>query len=489
MASLILNRATIGLSNMYQDHYLRPQAINVDGTDLNNMLAHRLGNTTKVAPSEMRDIAARSGGVSTQTQGLANIEDGWATSRGLGSLEFVLEGASPLQAQTLTVYGYMYNGSPADCGQDLPMDIMFIPVKSWIVETTMTTDAGGFPQEARMVRQSGKFLLNDNTMMQGLNTIRPTDVINSAAALSVFDEPNQPAGALDGFGGATSGLLQVCGMNITKSDNDSQAEYAHKILTSAATASFEREICGDRYGAICSATGDTTIKEVSLDDNPFIRVMRAQLGHVSMANFAGFSIGEIASVFDNFRQVTNVQLTDTSAFKVDDHRYTSDGMAGADFESIVLAEINNLGNYVMNRYRLSHISIRGSNNVPDGSGQLIINGLPVAYQLGQSGPTVDKDPDWQWNAPAACEELLASLYAKYNATLLHERMIVDFNAELSIFGDSNIMVSLHGDMNKTRSQVFGTMAGNRFDPNLVTREGMGQSVQGFFNNLKDYMNF
>ncbi|UVD32268.1 hypothetical protein [Vibrio phage phiKT1028] len=489
MASLVLTQALIGLSNSYQEHQLRAHAMNIEGSDLNELLAARLGNTSRVAPVEMREIAARSGGVATQSGGTAHIEDGWATSRGLATLEFVIEGASPVQSQTLTVYGYMYGGSPTMAGGALPQDIKFVPVKMWLMEAHMATDGNGFPVEARRTSQAGNFLLNDPNHRQGLHTIRPMDVINSASALAAFDGDDQLGGGLEGFGGATSGLLQNIGMNISKSQNNSTVDYAEKILTAAATASFENEITGDRFSAICSATSNTTIKEISLDENPFVKVMRRQLGYVTMAHFDGFTMYELATVFENFNQVTNVTLTDTDAFNVIDHRYSSNEMAGATFETLICSELNNLANAMMNDYRLSYIHIRASNNVLDGQGQLVINSLPVAYLLGESAPIASKDPDWGYNATAGAEALIAQFYAKYNSALIHERMIVNFDMYASLFGETEIIVTINDGSNGEHKEVFGTMAGNRFDPTLVTTDGLNQSVSSFYKNLTEYMNF
>ncbi|QCW23219.1 hypothetical protein HWC35_gp115 [Vibrio phage USC-1] len=493
MAQLALIRATIGLSSQYHDHYMRAHSLNLSGDDTNQLLGARLGNTSLVAPSEMNNIAARSGGVATQASGVAGIEDGWQTSRGLASFEFAINGASPVQAQTLTVYGYMYGGSPADTGGALPADAMFVPVRMWMVETAVATDHTGFPQESRMMSQSGTYLLNDPNSMgnpnNGLHTIRPVDVINSASAFAAFDDDEQPSGMLDGFGGSSTGMLQTAGMNISKSNNQSTVDYANKILTAAATASFENEKRQDRYEAISMATGLSSIREVSLEDNPFIRVMRRELGYVNMANFVGFSMSEIATVFENFYQVTNAQLTDVSSFDVADHRYSSNAMGGSTFETLVCSELNNIANAILDGHRLSYLSIRATNDVQQGMGQIVINGLPVLYQMGESAPMVDKDPDWQYLATQATETLLAQFYTKYNAEMIHDRMIVDFEANLSLFGESTITVTLHGNRENPHKETFGTMAGNRFDPSLVTSQGLNQSVGAFYNNLKEYMNF
>lgn len=489
MATLTLMQAVIGLSNSYQTHQLRGHAVNVNATDMNELLAARLGSTNKVAPVEMRDIASRSGGVATQSGGAAYIEDGWAESRGLATLEFEITGASPVQSQTLTVYGYMHGGSPTMVGGQLPPDIKFVPVKMWLMETQASMDGAGFPVETRRMNQAGQFLLNDNTSLQGLHTVRPMDVVNSVSALAAFDNDDLPGGALDGFGGTTSGLLSNVGMNISKSANNSTVDYAETILTAATTASFEREYAGDRYSAICAATGGNSIKEISLEQNPFIKVMRRTLGYVQMSGFDGFTLGEIATVFENFGQVTNVMLTDTDAFNVIDHRYNSNEMNGSTYETLICSELNNLANAMMNDYRLSYFHIRATNNVQDGMGQINVNSLPVAYQLGESAPIASKDPDWQYNATSGVEAYLANFYAKYNSALIHERTIVDFEINASLFGETEIHVCLGGQQNNVHTEVFGTMAGNRFDPTLVTTEGLGHSVNGFYSNLVNYMNF
>lgn len=494
MATLALTRATIGLSNIYHDHHIRPAALDVSGNDLNNLLAARMGQTSRVEPVQMSQIAARSGGVSTQTQGTAYIEEGWAVSRGLGRLDFEIQGASPVQSQNLTVYGYMYNGSPVEAGGVLPADIMFVPVKMWLVESMIATDHTGFPVEAHKVRESGTFLMNDSSApANSLHSIRPVDIINSASAYAAFDEfsenDNGIANAMDGYGGASSGLLSTIGMNISRSENNSQAHYANKLLTAAATASFEKQVTNDRYNAISLSAQNTRMHEIGIEENPFIAVMRSSLGFVSMNNFAGFNLGEIASVFENFNQVANVELTNSNNYNVEDYRYNTNQLAGSSFESIVCAELNNIANAVMNQHELSHFSVRSTNNIVDGSGQLIVNNLPVAYQLGQSAPMVDKDPDWMTKAVTAVEDLIAQFYAKYNATLIHERMLVNVDAQFSLFGDSMVTVSLHGDDHNVHTETFGTMAGNRFDPMLVTSQGLSRSTKGFYDNLTQYLNF
>lgn len=486
MATLFYDHGIIGLTNINTDHYLRAQAINVNSEDVNRLLDHRLGNTNVVETGVLNDISARSAGVSTVNGQMASIEGGWAISRGIAYFELGIDGASPVQQTSIGVYGYLHGGADVLPGQSLSPEIMFVPVKSWVIEKTMVTDGQGFPMATNVLRQSSNFLLDQNQGVgSSLHTIRPTDVVENSLGFAVTEEHNEMMGGGDGsFGGSTTAALAMSGVVISKTDNDSPVNYTSQLLRAASTSASEMTMNQDSYSAIATAQGINSIKEISVYDNVFLRELRRALGVSSLMGFNGFSLGELAQVFPNFGEATTSQLTETDRFDVEDHRLNKNEHMGSSFEVLYSTELNHLANSMMSKYRLTSLSFRASNNVADG--QIVINSLPVGYQIGPSAPIIDGDPDWEFNTIGAITELLNSFYAKFNSAYFHERVLVDIDCDFHLFAESTVTVKVGMDGNP-QTRTYGTFAGNRFDPMLVSADDMTNSTMTFYNNLKNYI--
>lgn len=485
--SMRMVKAMIGLTNINQDHYLRCNALDMTGDDVNALLLHQLGNSSVVSPSEVREMAARAGGVASTNGEMAYLEDGWAISRGLGYFEFDLFGESPVQSSKLGVYGYLHGGSVINVGDALPNEIMFTPTKSWIIETQAVSDHNGFINTKNVLNSANNILVTQLSLNgEGLHSIRPVDIVNNAVGLATIANENDLLSGGSDFGGSAGGALKTAGVIMSRASNDSAGNYAADLISAATVSAIEiQNHGGDPFSGIAASCNLPRLREISPHDCLFFRQMRRSVGMGSLNAFSGFSLEEIAMTFTNFGEVANTQLTDTDRFMTEDNRMDTDEHVGSSFQVLYSVQLNHLANAVMQKYRLSALRFRADNSVD--SGQVNINGNPVIYQIGASVPIMDNDPDLEFNVVSAIEEILYDFYQKHNSAYFHERTQIAIDMNMSLFAESTVQIMLYGDESTTRTRTFGVFAGNRFSPNLIDKENMLQTTQAFYNNLKSYI--
>lgn len=493
MARINLKSGQVGMSNINQDHYLRNHSMSINGNDINELIASRLGTSTRVNPNAINEVALKTAGLSANSQGVAYLEDGWGVSRGVALLKFEIENGG-IVSNTLGVYGYLYGGTEIMPGYPIPDDITFVPTRSWLIETTGVQDAHGIINKNNVLRQAGQFLLNDPRSPEGSYSIRPVDVVSNSLCLTT-DIMEQQLNPIGGGGdplnttmaGVTEGIISTQGVVHTGADNNSPVNYGRKLLESAMTATLCRQNNLQVYDALSEAVTNPGIKEVPYFDNAFFRTMMSQLGRPSLAGFQGFSFGEIRSVFPTFDMpgVMNTTLTDASRMSVEDFRINTDAQNGADYPTIIANDVLFGAISILDEARLTYMQVRMSNNTP--AGQININNLPVEYQLGECAPLMDEDDGWGYNVVPAVERLAWHIYSKYNSAYHHERRLVNIEAELSFFGESRIAVYVDGNPATERVFNFLTAAGNRIDPTVTTMNGMQQQTFGFYGQLKDQL--
>lgn len=492
MAELILVKGRMGLTNQNHDHYTRNINMNIQGDDLNELLLARMGKTDKVNPQALQKVALRTSGMSAKTHGVAYIEESWAVSRGLAFLEFDISNGG-IVSNKLGVYGYCYGGSPIIPGQPIPDDIMFVPVRSWLIEQTAVPNEFGMLSPKTTLRQSGQLLLNDPSTIQGSFSIRPYDIVSNTSAIACMDMDNQMGGDT-GVGhttmaGTANAILSTQGMAITNSDNNAPNRYGEKLLSAAMTSSFNSQNGFDPYDATSSSLYGPKLAETDLSSHVLLLTMVKHLGQTITGGFQGWTLGQLAQVFPTFGEpgVIDTRLTNTRDVTIDDNRLTTDTHNNATYASLTCDDLMNTAISVLADKRLATLRLRGSNNVMEG--QIKINDLPVSYQLSDAMPSMTGDEDWMFNAEDAAQQICWAIYSRFNSAYVHERQIMEFDAFFQVFGETTIMVRFNADDGSTVTRTFGTFAGNRIDPSLTTMQGMQEQTYGFYERLKNELNF
>ncbi len=484
---ITLIKAQIGLSNIDQDHVLRHQAMNIQNNDVDVLMEGRLGNTGRISGAILNEVAGRTGGLSMNPGGDAFIEDGWGNSRGLCQLEFLIT-SNAMREEKMVIMGYIHGGSPS-MDDGVPEDAFFLPVRMWNFETTQQQNFQGFVESRTNISQSAQFLLNDHRS-QGLHTIRPRDIVESSSGLaSQLEEDSwMSGGGDDNYAGSSSASLKLSGLSMSKTQNNAPATYARSLLNASLRAgSAAEQNPNNQYGAISDALNDSSLRELNIRENPFIGIMRRIIGRTDISGFEGFTFGEIAHVFSNFTDVLYMEATDVDRFEIVDSRMATDIHGTGNMCEVLCNELAQIAQQVLIGNSVSSVQIEGTNDVEQGSFE--INGLPIDYLVGGFMPITDGlNLDLEGTRENIKEMFTQLFFARHCSDYYHQRQLVSFEADLHLFGQSNIRVFINGDEGTARQMAYATYALNRFDPTLVDRNSAMQSTRGFYDNLVSHFN-
>lgn len=484
----------VGLSSNNQDHVLRQHQPNTESTDIDILMEAKLGNSGRVSPLTLEEVSARSGGLNMQASGAAYIEDGgWALSRGLCQMEFITSD-NVYNQEKLVILGYIAGGE-ISYADGIDPNYMFVPIRMWNFKTEQHQDHMGLPVARSSISQAAQFLMNDPTSNTGLFAIRPKDIIETSAGVQAMRDQDMAISGGDNAGeddftGTNQSILSVSGLALSNVRNNSPIHYAKALLESSLLTQHQYQQTRDPYMAINESVSGTNIREMNYRDNAFVNQMRNHLGQTStaMSGFEGYSFGEIAHVFENFTDVLSLESADDYRFEVADNRLNTSEFGTSNLAEVICNELVMLSQWLLIENSISLLSITGTNNVMEG--EYDINGLPVDYQAGEIMPITDGlDVDYIATIENIKMQLTNLFFGKHCSIYTYSRKIVDFRAELVLFGESTVSVMLDGDPNTERKHTFCTYALNRFDPNLASKDNSVRATKNFFQNLSDHFNF
>ena len=185
---IYLVRARFGLANIYQNQVNRTQSVSINSQDVDLLNVSKING--RVSQNTLHEIGVRTGGVSTQADGYAFIEDGWdAPRRGLAMLEFEIESAMNVE-EKLHILGYLAGGSPS-VDEGIPEDVMFVPVRNWVVNKTMQMMHTGLMKSTSNLTSASQVLLNNPMASGGSFAIRPLDIVDGASGMVADDVQDQ----------------------------------------------------------------------------------------------------------------------------------------------------------------------------------------------------------------------------------------------------------------------------------------------------------
>jgi len=474
MAEITLTKAIFGMGNQNHAHVHRHNILDMSTMNIDTlkMEQHQGG----VTANTLNAIAAQSGGLTTRPSGIVNIEDDWNIRRGLGMLNFMITNNSVEQAE-LSVLGYLTGGGATHEG--IEPQTMFVPVRCWDTRTTQKFDNMGLPMPSTVITGSHQFLMGDPTGRDDLKSVRPLDMAQEV--LGYMASAND--GMNDGFDGILAADLKQ-NVVMSKTDNLNPTHHARELLRVAAATTTEGQ-----YTGIANAIGDAMvgpgIGEAPLTSNDFFKTMMSVNGSFSMANFMGWSMAEINSVFTNLPDVMNIQLLNPTATVAVDNTLTSTEYGGANSYETIASELAYLTVHMLIRCGLTHLVFSATNNPHHFSG---LEGSETGVEIvtGTFGSVLDHD-EYAINRVERFKEMLRQLFfSKYSTQFAHTSTILSVQVSCHLFGETDVTVFFNGEEHNERKYVNATYAVNRTSTNITNSQDGLNAAHNFMQNITDY---
>ena len=472
---ITLISARFGMGNNNQAHVHRHNTLTLDTMSIDTMKMEQYQGG--VTGTTMNRVAAESGMLTNQPQGMVNIEDGWNQRRGIGMLKFIVEENSMVQKE-LSVLGYL-TGSPAS-EEGIPGDTMFVPVRSWEVDTRSVNDNIGMPMSTSVVTASTQFLQGDPYGQNNLKSIRPLDVGNEVLGFMACEAE----GTEDSYDGVMNSDLNK-NIVMSKTENLNPTHHARELLKIATSVSGP-----GAYDAIENSIGDSmmapSINELSMTHNAFFRTMMFVGGmHAQQIGFQGYSIAEINNVFENLVDVLNLTLLNVSSFAHVDNVLGSHEYGGANAFETIGTELAFLTVHLLLKEGLTHLEFSATNNVHDFGG-LTGSEDGVEILIGPFGSVLDHDAHALQRVESFKRQLKMHFFSKYMTGYAHSTTIINVEVVCSIFGETQVQLFFNGDRSDTRNFVNATYCINRTSTNIAgSARGMAET-KNFMSNINDY---
>lgn len=474
MAEITLVKAVFGMGNVNQDHVHRHNILDMNTMNIDTikMEQHQGG----VTANTLNTIAAQSGGLTTRPSGYVNIEDSWNVRRGLGMFNFLITNNS-VETAELSVLGYLTGGGASHEG--IEPQTMFVPVRCWDTRTTQKFDNMGLPMASTVITGSHQFLMGDPTGRDELKSVRPLDMAQEVLGYMA----SSADGMNDGFDGILAADLRQ-NVVMSKTDNLNPTHHARELLRIAAATTTEGQ-----YTGIANAIGDAMvgpgIGESPLTSNEFFKTMMSYNGSFSMANFMGWSVAEINSVFTNLPDVMNITLLNPAATTAVDNTLISQEYGRANSYETIAEELAYLTVHMLIRCGLTHLVFSATNNPHHFSG-LAGSDSGVEVVTGTFGSVLDHD-DHAINRVERFKEMLRGLFfSKYSTQFVHTATLLSVQVSSHLFGETSVTVFFNGEQDKQQTYVNATYAINRTSTNITNSVDGLAEAQNFMQNITDY---
>jgi hypothetical protein len=459
--------ATCGLTNFYVNQVNRLTTLDMSNTTVDELVCNNLMGGVSMAA--IANAAALSGSLNAQADSFANIAGGWNESKGLMRLDFLIAD-NAVHQEFMHVIGYVINNNHSD---GLTSDAVFIPQFSWhSTETNVGT--GSFGNEIQVKRSLSRrtdYMLSDGVSNIDVRTLRPSDLFESAMHVSgrsdiqarLEEEMN-----LNGMGvqlpGADNGLpvgmfepivtsaaadIGRVGVIASKRSNLNPSMYGMDVLSGALsvqsrTRGFSGDGLGDErsaslsegpIGELGNATCAAANREPQILRDEFFSDMMNYMGNAQLRSFRGYSIQDLLNMYENFEQVLNTELFDSSRYPTIDFTQTAQSMGTSNLGEVVgQAIMFNLCD-VMMRHGVSMLNLRGSNcdgyNHDGSTGNIAI--IPSNVQ------TFEKD-DWTrgQKAEEVINDLTCQIFTHLNGESGRHLTPIRFEIKAELQGNTQI---------------------------------------------------
>ena len=483
---ITLIEGLFGMGNINHVHVHRHNQMLMQSEDIDRLKMESLGSGT-VSMNSINLAAERAGGISTTPNGHVNIEDGWNIRRGLGMLRFMVTN-NQLLTQELTVLGYLTGGGAT--AEGIEESTMFVPVRSWSLQTTNVADPFGLPQSKTIIAESNQFLMGDPHMGSHMKSIRPLDFGNDLVGLMTHESDNNQFMEMTGedqsqtrYDGAMESDLRTMGVVVSKTLNLNTTHHARELIKLANSGlSGEAAGMGSEY-AVADALAAPSLGELLPTHNPFLRVMEGATGSVSMNGFQGYSIGSIGMVFSTLPDVMNIQLLDEGSYEDAGHLYGSSEYGSSSYEEVLSTELAYLTVHAMIQRGLTSLTISATNDIDSTGGIMSEDG--VAWGVpGQAMSVMTNDNFLAHRVEEFKSVITNHFFSKYNRP--DNRITVSVNISCYLFGETIIEIMLDGNPNRTKRYVNATYCVNRTSPNIAANSLAMSSTKAYFDQVKTY---
>lgn len=509
--SIALVSAKAGLTNHYHQQVIRNPVMNIHSTFI-DQLTHE-NHAGGVKGTTLQHAAVMAGGLNMQASGMANIQEGWGSSKGLMMLDFVTQD-SPVFVEYMHVLGYITNNQSLE---GLTPDAVFHPVMSWKTQETITSNFGDIQNPTSIQRKTGHrtdYMFNDGSNHESMVTLRPSDVIEygleKALAGNVMDQMIEEG--LDGFQptvNPANSSISRAGVIASKRSNTNPTAYATDILT--AGTNYQRnsmmqgstmDIGGSQtqfdgmYGELNNLSYQANQHEPNIMRDPFFREMMQSLGIQQTRGFNGYSIGDLLMAFGNLDDVLDLTFMAAEDFQAEDFTLNTQSFGTSQMGEVVAAEIEACMLDLMLKYGISMISFRGSNCDNWGGDGALDNIVIIPFN-----PSSLQDDDFQLGqkCDAFVEAMRTQIFTKLNGMDMNSMMPLRFYVNAEMFGTTTIDLQVVNSDNvnsgfaleESDSQVgivrvFPTFAINSTSPILGNSDSAQMAGSNFFSNIESY---
>lgn len=473
---ITLTQAIFGMGNANHDHVHRNNTFNLSPMAIDTLKMEQFRGG--VTGTTMNMLASEAGGLSAQASGVVNIEDTWNIRRGIGLLRFHIS-SNAVESKELSVLCYLHGGGATPDG--IMPETMVVPVRSWAVSTRQVQDNMGLPMASTVITNSNQFLLGDPTMMRKLKAMRPMDVANETLGMLAVAEDGANPDSFDGMLGADLAQTVV----VSKTQNLNPTHHARELLRVAAGTMTTAGQLGVE-NAYSDAMGGASLAEAPVSENEFFNTMMWQLGsgHM-MTGFGGWSVREIMSVFQNFPDVLNLDLLQTTNFaQINNLMDSSTYGAISDYE-IIASEVAFMTVHLLMQVGLTHLQFSASNNPHDFNGIVgQLNG--VGWAIGPFMSVLNQDP-YADNRVEQFKQLMEQqFFSKYATGYIHNSVIMSIECSCDIFGETSVSIFFNGDPSDTRRWVNATYCINRTSTNISANNNSLAEARSFMQNISEH---
>lgn len=477
MADILLIDVTMGIGNPNHVHFHRHNQLNLESQNVDLLIQET--NRGGLTESVINDISGQSGNLSVQPRGAVEIEDTYNMRRGLCRLRFSIQ-ATALKETELVILGYLAGGEAREDGIDPAT--RFIPVRNWSIDKTSISDTTGMPDTRQTVNNSAQFLMGDPNTGKKMRSMRPIDIGNEVMGYISTEQEGRQAGYV---GNATADLSNA--VLLSKTQNMDSTHFAKQLLKIATNVMHDDAAGGMGIeDSISGSIYSNSMSEGILSDNEFFRAMSIATGTWHYKGFEGFTLGEIASVFENFGSVLDDRMLDPNLFAdVDNIGMTSAYGATTIVES-TSKEIAFLCADLAVRAGLTHVVFAATNNVAEFGGFMEEDGVKLVCGQFMS---ISENDDYAINRLERFKQMFKDkFYTKFNSGYEHQRTIVNISVTCSLFGETHVELFFNGDEQTSESYTNATYYICRTSPNIAgTETGVNDAVN-FLNNLREYIN-
>lgn len=472
--TITLTQAIFGMGNQNHDHVHRHNTMNLNSMALDQLMMEQ--HQGGVLGSTLNNVAAMSGGLSPNPQGMVSIEEGWNIRRGIGLLRFTVQ-SNALMEQELSVVGYLVGGTASVEG--ISQDTTFVPVRAWNTLTQNTAGADGFPMTRTVVESSHQFLMGDPNQIKDLRSLRPIDVGNEALGFLACENEGQA----DRYDGTVGTNLKTT-MVVSKTQNLNPTHHTRELLRLATAAGASAEF-GSLEMGIADGLAGQGLGEMGVTENPFFATMMFNTGSYSMMGFQGFTVGEINSVFANFGDVLNLTMLESNNFAADSNLATSDGYGSASSHEILASELAFLTVHLLLQSGLASFHFSATNNPMDFNG-MVGSEDGVVVIPGEAMSVLNHD-DYVINRVEQFTELLKShFFQKYTSVYAHQKTIINVEVDSHMFGETTVAICFNGELALTKQFTNATYCINRTSTNISGSDVGLSSAKNYLRNIKDH---